>query len=388
MNEAKGKVYYGLHSYPGLAEYQEANGSQRIFLHENTIRTMDPTFSGRPVFVDHVDEVGTDINEVRKEADGWVVESFYNSADGKHWAKFLIVSERGERAIAQGMRLSNCYIPKSFGAGGTWNGMTYDREVTSAEYEHLAIVKNPRYEESVIMTPEQFKTYNESQINELKRLANDKPQGENKMKLNWFKRAKVENAVDLESMSVVLPKSGREIEITKLINDYDDYEMKSREPVGALAEDDSRMVKVGDEEMSISELVRRYKELLHDEYEEDEYEEEIGENGYQTPMDTGTHKLKKKLKTKYYKADSVDNEDDGKDAKDKDDKEDKSDKKEKDKDKDDDKDKKDNKKKNDKDKADKLRNAGPENDFKEATILMNSDKLARGRDFFGSNKYK
>lgn len=218
---SKGKIFYGMHFYPGVAEYQEPNRDPyRVFLNEDTIRSMDPTFAGRPVFVMHVDEVEQDLNKLREDADGWVVESFFNQADGKHWVKFIVVSDRAEQAIKRGMRLSNCYEPNAFGQGGLWNGVSYAKEITGAEYEHLAIVPNPRYEESVIMTPEQFKKYNEDSIFELKRLANDKNYGKGSgMKIQLFKKSKVDN--DLSDMSVVLPKSGREVSLADLIRNAD-----------------------------------------------------------------------------------------------------------------------------------------------------------------------
>jgi hypothetical protein len=220
MKNSQGKIFYGMHFYPGVAEYQEpGKRPYRVFLNEATIRSMDPTMAGRPVFVQHVDEVEQDIDVLRSEADGWVIESFYNQADGKHWAKFIVVSEKGERAIKQGMALSNCYVPKSFGSGGTWNGIDFEKEIKGGEYEHLAIVSNPRYEESVILTPEQFKKHNEENLVELKRLSNNNARRGSIMK--FFKRAKVDNAADIEELSVVLPKSGREVSIAQLINDAD-----------------------------------------------------------------------------------------------------------------------------------------------------------------------
>lgn len=218
LKNAKGKIFYGMHFYPGVAEYQEPNkDSYRVFLNEDTIRSMDPTFAGRPVFVMHVDQVEKSLDVLRGEADGWVVESFYNQADGKHWVKFIAVSEKAETAIRNGMRLSNCYLPKSFAQGGLWNGVAYAKEITGGEYEHLAIVPNPRYEESVIMSPEEFKKYNEDKFVELKRLSNDNQGKDSGMKLNFFKKAKVDNSVDIETLSVVLPNSGREVTISQLV---------------------------------------------------------------------------------------------------------------------------------------------------------------------------
>jgi hypothetical protein len=264
IENSSGKIFYGMHFYPGVAEYAEENKNPfRIFINENTIRKMDPTFAGRPVFVDHVDEVEESVDELRKEADGWVVESFFNAADGKHWVKFIVVTEKAERAIKNGFRLSNAYVPSGFGQGGLWNGVKYEKEVIGGEFEHLAIVKNPRYEESVIMSPEEFKNYFEQHEIELKRLANSKENENHKtkneefntMKINFFKKQKVENSIDLESTLVLLPKSGKEKTLVQLVNEADEMALTS----GYANEDDK--VKIGEGEMSVKELVEKYNAL-------------------------------------------------------------------------------------------------------------------------------
>ena len=221
-----------MHFYPGVAEYQEEGGAPyRVFLNEDTIRGMDDSFTGCPVFVMHVDseDIAAKVDDLRHDADGWVVRSFYNAADGKHWCEFLVVSDRGLKAIKQGMRLSNAYVPKQFGTGGMWNGVRYEKEITNGKYEHLAIVPNPRYEESVVLTPEEFKKYNEDKTTELKRIANAKRE-QVPMKFNLFTRAKVENAIDVEGMLVVLPKSGKEFSISQLVLDRDAAEVASGRP--------------------------------------------------------------------------------------------------------------------------------------------------------------
>src|SRR5689334_328672 len=92
------KIYYGLHFLPGTAEYREpAKEPYRIFIGEEAIKNMNASFAGRPVYVHHVDEVNLDKIQ---EADGYVVESFYNKNDGKTWAKFIVVSDRAHEAIA------------------------------------------------------------------------------------------------------------------------------------------------------------------------------------------------------------------------------------------------------------------------------------------------
>lgn len=367
ISNSQGKIWYGMHFYPGLAEYQEkGKDPYRVYLNEDTIRKMDATFAGRPIFVDHVDSVEENVDELRKEADGWVIESFFNAADGKHWVKFITTSKIAERAIQGGMRLSNAYVPKSFASGGLWNGIEYTKEITSGEYEHLAIVNNPRYEESVIMTPEAFKRYNETKIEDIKRISNSK--GESKMKLNLFKRSKVENSTDFEGMLVILPKSGVEKTITALVNEADEMEdAKKKNEIMAMPE---HKVKMHDGSMcNVGELVAKHKALCDEmadlkKPKEDSIEKEEGMDSSEKPVEVEG---------------DMANEDDDK-------------KKEEESKKNEEKEIEEEKKKNEadkkakaKEKADALRNAHL-NQFEEdvATVELMQDQVVRGKARYGS----
>ncbi len=263
LKNSQGKIFYGMHFYPGVAQYDNDEGSFRVFVNEATIRKMNPTFAGRPVFVEHVDEVDEDLSQLRNEADGWVIESFYNPADGKHWAKFIVVSDRGLRAIRNGFRLSNAYIPQLINASDVWNGVDYQKTVTDGEFEHLAIVKNPRYDESVIMTPDEYKMYNEKLTGELKRIANSKgtkkENTEMKPKFTFFKRTKVENSVDLEGLVTTLPESKKEVIVTNALAEYDKILNMNGYANG------DHMVKVGEkDEMSVNDLVKKHMEACNE----------------------------------------------------------------------------------------------------------------------------
>jgi len=374
----KGTVWYGMHFYPGVAEYQETDKEPyRVFLNEDTIRRMDPTFAGRPVFVMHVDDVEPDIDVLKAEADGWVVESFYNEADGKHWVKFITVSERADRAIKNGMRLSNSYFPQKFASGGVWNGVSYTKQITDGEYEHLAIVPNPRYDESKIMSPDEFKKYNEDKLVELKRLSNSEER--KPMKLSLFKRTKVDNTVDLETMSVVLPKSGKEMTLTQLVNDADSAHDKEN-PAYGMAHPD-HMVDMGDgKKMAVKDMCNAYK-AMHEELESMKAKHKEGE-AEEKHDDATEHEgevEKKEEKVEVEGDDKAkDNEESGddKDAKKKalelaehEDKEIEA-----------------AKKKNAKEKADRLRNAADKAVDAARVIELSEDRVVRGKTRYGSGK--
>jgi hypothetical protein len=296
------KVYYGMHMLPGCAEYANGeNGAYRIFINESTIKKMDSTFVGRPVYVDHVDKV--DLKEIHA-ADGFVVDSFYNQVDGKHWAKFIVISDRGHQAIKDGFRLSNAYIPKSFGEGGVWNGIEYKKEVVEAEYEHLALVQNPRYDESIIFDTEQFKAYNESKQQDLKRFANSK--GEKSMFTLWNK-TKVENSAELENKMVSLPTCKKDKSVAECLAIADKF--LNMEGFAS----DSHMVRVGEEEMSVEDLAAAYLKLLKEKQDSvDAPKENEGKKKNESKEDEDKDKKKDKKENE-----SKEDEDEDKKKKDK-----------------------------------------------------------------------
>lgn len=228
---------------PGVAEYREPGKEpSRIFLNEDTVRKMDPSFVGRPVYVEHVDKV--DVANIQAEADGYVTESFYNEADGKHWVKFIVVSDSGQDAIRKGWRLSNAYRMLSRSPGGMSKGVSYNAEVTAAEYEHLAIVQNPRYEDSIVLSPTQFKEYNNTKRQELSRVANSLTEGFKTM-FEFFKKSKVENTTVDTDLTIKLPKSGKEVSIAQLIAnamdmDKADEPKEKKEPEAMEAKEDKK----------------------------------------------------------------------------------------------------------------------------------------------------
>lgn len=266
------KVYYGLHFSEGPAEYADQPNAQgqptRIFISEPVAKQMDATFAGKPVYVHHVD--GVNLEKLQEEADGYVSESFYNKLDGKHWAKFIVVSDRGHEAIAKGWTLSNAYVIKRSAGGGEWHGMSYDQEVMEGEYEHLAIVPDPRYSESVILTPEEFKEYNQDKEEQLSRLVNSKDnKGETPMKFDFFKRTKVDNSAELSETLVKLTNSKVEKTIAEVITELDQRLVNEMKPYMCNGDE---VVKVGDEEMTVKHLVEKYQSSLSAKEEEEKAE--------------------------------------------------------------------------------------------------------------------
>lgn len=360
------KVFYGLHMTEGVAEYDEDTGPTRIFIGNDVINKMNPTFAGKPIFVDHQE---TDLDNLHEQADGYVVESFFNKSDGKFWSKFVITSDEGHQAISKGWTLSNCYEIKSSAGGGKWHNVDFDQEVMAGEFDHLAIVQNPRYEESIILTPEEFRAYNVKKESELAVLCNSK--GDSKVAFKLFKKQKLENSSELEN-AVVEMEDGTEISIKDMIETVRNANDAAKVLAKKKAKneiDKEEKIAVGDVSMTVAELISKYQDLLkkHESVEETDSKENSEDDE------------KKKDKEKENSEDDEKKKD--KEAKEKTEKENSED------DEDEKKKKKENALKLAEKKAiaEKLKNAtsDPES-FESGFVDTSIDQIQRGRDRYGS----
>lgn len=268
------KIFYCKHIAPGVCAYED----ETILIGEEALKEMDKTFAGKPIYVNHQQ---VNLENLQEEADGYVAESFYLPEDGCHWAKMIIVSDKGQEAIRKGWKVSNAYVPDEFGIGGEWHNIPYNREIMKGHYTHLALVDNPRYEEAEIMTPEQFKMYKEEKRTQLKDLENSKQtKGEGKtMKWKLFKKTEVTNSDDLSKVMVEL-SNGSTVSIGEMVNSVEADLKKEEEEKNKCNEADvlEKVVKVNGEDMTVAELVKEYESKCNkcneDEEKKPEAEEE------------------------------------------------------------------------------------------------------------------
>jgi len=165
------KRYYARHIKEGLVHYYE-DGKDNLYLVTNeALKKMNESFEGKPLFVRHVDKIN--MNTLKEDKVGEVVKSFYNEFDGAWWAE-IMADDEAQSYIEKGWAVSNAYLPTEYGGGGVYHDIDYQKEVKNGTYGHLALVDNPRYEEAVIMTPAEFKKFNEDRKQELEQLKNSK----------------------------------------------------------------------------------------------------------------------------------------------------------------------------------------------------------------------
>lgn len=206
------KVFYAKHMETGLAGYSD----ETILIDTDNLKSMIPTFVGKPVYVYHQD---VDLSTMKEKAAGYVTDSFYNELDGWLWVKFIAVDDEAQDVIAKGWSVSNAYIPTEWGAGGTHHNCPYDRKIIGGEFTHLAIVPDPRYEEAKIYSPEDYKSYQEQKRRVLDEVHNSKGETkkEGKFMFKLFKTQK-EEVASVDEDTMVELQNGMTVSVKEMLN--------------------------------------------------------------------------------------------------------------------------------------------------------------------------
>jgi hypothetical protein len=126
----------------GLCKYD----NETILVGKEALEQMAPTMQGVPVIIDHPDEKITEQNIDQLKVVGRVADMHYDVESETWYAHFVVEDAEAVKLLQQGYGVSTAWIGEKYSGGGTFNNCPYNREVLKARYEHLAIVKNPRYE--------------------------------------------------------------------------------------------------------------------------------------------------------------------------------------------------------------------------------------------------
>jgi len=247
--------FYCCHMTPGLAGYNGKN----YLVDTEAMKRMAASMVGKPIYIGHQK---VDLEKLH-EADGFVTDCFYNEVDGKLWAKCLAVSDAAHQAVKEKWDVSNAYMPTVTDKGGVYNGVDYVKKVLEGYFTHLAIVKEGRYNEAKIFTPEEFRKYQDEKKNELKELQNSKDKNNNggfKMKFFKNKREEITNGADLDADTQVEIENGVTVSLGEMINAVkkasEDEKRNAKEKLNMDAE-----IECGDETMTVKELMNRYSKL-------------------------------------------------------------------------------------------------------------------------------
>lgn len=131
---------------PGLVSYRDTPGGGLELLRKETIDRCLASAIGNPLTIGHVRVTPENMGEVSK---GYVTDVSYNVEDGWYYCDGTVDCEKARDLIRGGQSPSCAYAVMSFGPGGSYHGIKFDREITDIVFQHLAIVEKPRYEGAI-----------------------------------------------------------------------------------------------------------------------------------------------------------------------------------------------------------------------------------------------
>lgn len=129
---------------PGLVSYRDQPGGGIELLRKETIERCLNSAIGNPLTIGHVNVTA----ENRMDIENGIVEGAEAGDDGWFYVYGTVDTENAKSLIRRGQAPSCAYAVKTFGPGGTYHGIKYDREISELIFNHLAIVEKPRYEGS------------------------------------------------------------------------------------------------------------------------------------------------------------------------------------------------------------------------------------------------
>ena len=258
----------------GLCKYP----NETILVGKEALEKLAITSHGIPVVVEHPDEKITDQNISQLPVVGRVADMHYDQEQEIWLAHFVVDDIKAVELLQNGYGVSTAWYGDEYAAGGTFNNVSYDRELLVGRYEHLAIVKNPRYEMAVNplflnSKPLQDDTVGDRIINDTIKTATRSIPMIGKI----FKYLTTKEEIKTnEGEELVIEIEGVEMSLKDLAAELMDLESKAAASK-RIKLDGETEVEYDGKKTKVNELVKRYQDAKKSSLPKDEKKEEVKE---------------------------------------------------------------------------------------------------------------
>jgi hypothetical protein len=255
----------------GLCAYPK----ETIYVSQEALWRLAPSALGIPVIVDHPTELITDENVSNLAVVGRVSAMEYDAISDTWDAVFVVDNEEAISLLQNGWGVSTAWFGDKYASGGTHNNVGYDRELIEGRYEHLAIVKTPRYEMAnnpIFLNSNTLQDdHNKDIIKPSNEKIEPKTRGQQNMIGKIFKRLisreelktneGEELFVDIDGVDVPLTEVISDVKTLRLNKKNEDEEKEKEEKKEAKKmANDTDEVDVDGEKISVNALKQMYKE--------------------------------------------------------------------------------------------------------------------------------
>lgn len=254
------KRYRALHITPGVVDYTDGDQRETVLIRKPVLDEMNRSFLGKPVFnythkvVDIKNAFDFTSEEIEEHAVGIISEVGYDVDTGYYFADMMIWDEETQDNIAKGYGVSNAYVPE-VGPGGDYNNVPYDEEVIGGEYDHMAVVENPRYGDVKI-----FENSKKDKPMSIFKLITGKkkeePVKKNQADPPADDKDKKEEEMEVNSDSVIVDEEGNEIPLSEMVEAYKSSMDEGKGDTPALNMEDE--IDIDGKKVSVKDLYDNY----------------------------------------------------------------------------------------------------------------------------------
>jgi len=244
----------------GLCAYS----NETVLVTQETLEKIAPSIMGVPLVIDHPNDLITDENIGLLPVVGRVADMHYDSKDDLWYAHFVVDDQKGIDLLNDGYGISTAWFGDKYGSGGTLNNVGYDRELLEGRYEHLAIVKTPRYEMAINPIYLNSNCKNVDDMGIIKDdniITNSNTERSQSMIGKIFKKLVSREEIKTnEGEEIYVNVDGQDIAISAMVT-----ELKLNKKNEEEKKEEKKMANGGDEvdvdgeKISVNELVKRYK---------------------------------------------------------------------------------------------------------------------------------
>lgn len=234
----------------GLVSYKDVDAGIALLKNE-TINTALTSFAGKPVIIDHAEVSPSNYEKFRK---GNVIACRFNAQDGWYYVDFIVDDDQAIDCIEnKGYSVSCAYNVLDVGDGGLYQDIPYDGEITKISFTHLALVTEPRYEESKILDEMPLMMVNSKGT--LIPAHNISNQEEQKM----FKLFQKNKEGEQKEVSAFVLVNGKQVSIDDLLTAYNDKGDMDKKEMYQAKDDD--IVDIAGHKVSIGEMKNAYMKM-------------------------------------------------------------------------------------------------------------------------------
>lgn len=272
--------------------------NEKILVTKEALERLAPTMQGVPVVIEHPEEKITDQTIAQLPVVGRVADMHYDQEQEIWYAHFVVDNAEAVELLQSGYGVSTAWIADKYAAGGTFNNVPYDKELIEGRYEHLAIVKFPRYE--MAFNPV-FQNSKDGQNNDKEVIINNVIQKRSVSMLGkiWKKVTQREEVMVNSGEEYVVEIDGKETPLAEVVESIKTNEVDFKEK--KINGDEE--IDVDDEKMTVNQLVEAYKNLKkssmkkNEEPEKEEEEEKKEEKEDEKPKKNDLSDSKEEAKT-------------------------------------------------------------------------------------------